>query len=75
MASNVYERSIRTLEHLNEVARWWLSEINDRRIHGTTKRTPLELHEEEKPLLIELPTLRFDQKADSESVNNEQKTH
>ena len=53
-------RSFRSLEHLNEVTRWWLSEVNERRIHGTTKRTPLELHEEEKPLLIELPRLRFD---------------
>jgi transposase len=53
-------RSFRSLEHLNDVARWWLSEVNDRRIHGTTKRTPLELHEQEQPLLIDLPTLRFD---------------
>jgi transposase len=53
-------RSFRTLEHLNEVARWWLAEINDRRIHGTTKRMPVELHEQEKPYLIELPSLRFD---------------
>jgi len=53
-------RTFRNLEDLNEVARWWLSEVNDRRIHGTTKRTPLELHEEEKPHLLELPTIRFD---------------
>ena len=53
-------RTFRNLEQLNEVARWWLSEVNDRRIHGTTKRTPLELHEEEKPRLLELPTIRFD---------------
>ena len=53
-------RSFRNLEQLKEVARWWLSEVNDRRIHGTTKRTPLELHEEEKPRLLELPTIRFD---------------
>ena len=48
------------MEHLNEVARWWLSEINDRRVHGTTKKTPLELHGEEKPHLLSLPALRFD---------------
>jgi len=36
------------------------TEVNDRRIHGATKRTPLELHEEEKPRLLELPTIRFD---------------
>lgn len=53
-------RSFRSLEHLNEVARWWLAEVNDRRIHGTTKRSPLDLHELEKPHLLELPTLRFD---------------
>ncbi len=53
-------RTFRSLEHLNEVASWWLSEINDRRIHGTTKKTPLELHEEEKPHLLALPALRFD---------------
>jgi transposase len=53
-------RTFRSLEHLNEVARWWLAEINDRRIHGTTKKTPLELHEEEKPHLIGLPQLQFD---------------
>ena len=70
-------RTFRSLEHLNEVARWWLSEVNDRRIHGTTKRTPLELHEEEKPHLIDLPAIRFDtaqvvyRKVDSEGfINN-----
>ncbi len=69
-------RTFRSLEHLNEVARWWLSEVNDRRIHGTTKRTPLELHEEEKPHLIDLPAIRFDtaqvvyRKVDSEGLIN-----
>ena len=69
-------RTFRSLEHLNEIARWWLSEMNDRRIHGTTKRTPLELHEEEKPYLIDLPVIRFDtdqvvyRKLDSEGFIN-----
>jgi transposase len=69
-------RTFRSIEHLNEVARWWLSEVNDRRIHGTTKRTPLELHEEEKPHLIDLPVIRFDtaqvvyRKVDSEGLIN-----
>jgi transposase len=53
-------RTFRSFEHLNEVARWWLMEVNDRRIHGTTKRTPLELHGEEKPYLSQLPAIRFD---------------
>ena len=69
-------RTFRSIEHLNEVARWWLGEVNDRRIHGTTKRTPLELHEEEKPHLIDLPAIRFDtaqvvyRKVDSEGFIN-----
>ena len=53
-------RTFRTLDQLNEVARWWLREVNDRRIHGTTKRPPGELHLEEQPYLIELPSIRFD---------------
>lgn len=53
-------RTFRSLEHLNEVARWWLSNVNDPRVHGTTKRTPVELHEEEQPHLLVLPQLRFD---------------
>jgi transposase len=67
-------RTFRTLAHLNEVARWWLSEVNDVRIHGTTKRSPLELHEQENPFLIELPAIRFDtaqvvyRKVDSEGL-------
>jgi len=69
-------RTFRSLEHLNEVARWWLSERNDVRLHGTTKRTPLELHAQEKPFLIDLPAIRFDtaqvvyRKVDSEGFIN-----
>jgi len=53
-------RTFRSLEHLNEVARWWLSEIADQRIHGTTKKSPAELHAEELPHLLPLPALEFD---------------
>jgi transposase len=53
-------REFRSLEHLNEVARWWLSQVADVRVHGTTKKTPLELHAEERPHLLPLPSLAFD---------------
>ena len=53
-------REFRSLDHLNEVARWWLSQVNDTRLHGTTKKTPLELHAQELPQLLPLPTIRFD---------------
>jgi transposase len=53
-------RDFRSLEHLNEVARWWLAQVADVRLHGTTKKTPLELHDEEQPHLLPLPALQFD---------------
>lgn len=53
-------RTFRSLEHLNEVARCWLSEIADRRLHGTTRKTPLELHAEELPHLLPLPAFEVD---------------
>lgn len=53
-------RDFRSLEHLNEVARWWLAQVADVRVHGTTKKTPLELHAEELPRLLPLPALQFD---------------
>ena len=40
-------RQFRSIDHLNESARWWLAEVADKRIYGTTKKTPLELHAQE----------------------------
>ena len=48
-------REFRSLEHLNEVAAWWLREVADVRLHRQTKRRPLDLHAEELPHLIPLP--------------------
>ncbi len=53
-------RQFRSLQHLNESTRWWLAEVADKRIHGTTKKTPLELHAQELPHLLALPSLQFD---------------
>lgn len=53
-------RQFRSLEHLNESARWWLREVADQRIHGTTKKSPEQLHAEELPHLLALPALPFD---------------
>lgn len=53
-------RQFRSLQHLNESARWWLAEVADKRIHATTKKTPLELHAQELPHLLALPSLQFD---------------
>lgn len=48
-------REFRTLEHLNEVAAWWLAEVADVRVHRKTRRRPIDLHAEERPHLIPLP--------------------
>ena len=48
-------REFRSLEHLNEVAAWWLKEVADVREHRQTRRRPIDLHAEELPHLIPLP--------------------
>ena len=48
-------REFRSLEHLNEVAAWWLAEVADVREHRQTRRRPIDLHAEELPHLIPLP--------------------
>jgi hypothetical protein len=58
-------RTFRSLDHLNEVTVWWLKEVADVRIHGTTQKRPIDLHGEEQPRLIcrsrpmRLPVSRF----------------
>lgn len=53
-------REFRSLEHLNDVTAWWLSEIADVRKHGTTKQRPIDRHAEELPHLIALPARPYD---------------
>lgn len=53
-------RSFRSLEHLNEVTRWWLAHVADVRIHRTTKKRPVDAHAEEQPHLLPLPSHHYD---------------
>ena len=53
-------RTFRTLEHLNEVTRWWLANVADVRVHRTTKKRPLDAHAEEQPHLLPLPAHPYD---------------
>lgn len=53
-------RTFRTLEHLNEVTRWWLANVADIRVHRTTKKRPLDAHAEELPHLLPLPAHHYD---------------
>ena len=53
-------RTFRSLEHLNEVTRWWLANVADVRIHRGTKKRPLDAHAEEQPHLLPLPAHPFE---------------
>jgi hypothetical protein len=53
-------RTFHSLEHLNEVTRWWLKHVADVRIHRETKQTPLERYQQERAHLIPLPAHPYD---------------
>jgi transposase len=52
-------REFRSLAHLNEVTVWWLDNVADVRVQGTTGATPRQLHAEELPRLLPLPACDF----------------
>lgn len=53
-------RTFSSLQHLNETTAWWLAHVADVRQHKTTKRTPLDLYQEELPHLLPLPEKPYD---------------
>jgi transposase len=53
-------RQFRDFMDLNEQARHWVMHEAGRRIHGTTRKVPLDLFEIERPLMRELPAVAPD---------------
>jgi transposase len=53
-------RTFRSLEHLNEVAAWWLENVSDVHVHRETKRRPIDMYQEELPYLLPLPAQPYD---------------
>lgn len=53
-------RSFESLAHMNELARLWLAEEADRRMHGTVKEIVAERFTRESGTLGPLPVLRYD---------------
>jgi transposase len=53
-------RTFQSLEHLNEVTRWWLEHVSDTHLHRTTNERPIDRHAREVPYLIPLPPQTFD---------------
>ena len=53
-------RTFDTLNHLNETTAWWLAHVADVRELRELRKTPLQLHEEERPFLIPLPAQPYE---------------
>lgn len=53
-------RSFKDRDDLKERLQRWLNEVNDLRIHQTTKRRPIDLYAEEHPFLQPLPKHHYD---------------
>jgi transposase len=53
-------RTFNDIEDLKSQLRQWLTQVNDIRIHGTTKKRPIDLYIEEHPYLQPLPRTHFD---------------
>jgi transposase len=53
-------RTFDTLNHLNETTVWWLAHVADVRTLRELQKTPVQLHEEERPFLIPLPAQPYE---------------
>lgn len=54
-------REFQDIQDLRTTARWWLENVSDLHVHDTTRRTPLELfNEEEQSALQPLPAFPYD---------------
>lgn len=53
-------RTFQSLEHLNDVTRWWLEHVANVRIHRETKQSPRDRYQEERAHLIPLPAQAYD---------------
>ena len=53
-------RTFETLNHLNETTAWWLAHVADVRELRELRKTPLQLHEEERSSLIPLPAQPYE---------------
>jgi transposase len=53
-------RTFESLEHLNEVTAWWLTNVADNRVMRDFNESPRQRHEREQPHLLPLPTADYD---------------
>ncbi len=53
-------RRFRDKNDLKEQLRSWLTQVNDVRVHRTTRRKPIDMFGDEIPCLVPLPTAHYD---------------
>ena len=53
-------REFRDMDDLKEQLRHWLADVNDVRVHATTRKRPIDMYIEEHPFLQVLPVNHFD---------------
>ena len=53
-------REFRDMDDLKTQLRQWLTDVNDVRIHATTRKRPIDMFIEEHPFLLPLPSNHFD---------------
>jgi transposase len=53
-------REFKDIDDLRQQLKVWLREVNDVRIHGTTRQRPIDMYVEEHPYLQPLPASHFD---------------
>jgi len=65
-------REFRDRDDLKEQLQRWLTDINDIRIHGTTKKRPIDMYIGEHPFLQVLPANHFDTSLVTHKVVNQE---
>jgi len=65
-------REFKDRDDLREQLQRWLTDVNDVRIHGTTKKRPIDMYIEEHPFLQPLPANHFDTSLVTHKVVNQE---
>ncbi len=65
-------REFKDRDDLKEQLQRWLTDVNDVRIHGTTKKRPIDMYIEEHPFLQPLPANHFDTSLVTHKVVNQE---
>lgn len=65
-------RTFKDRDDLKEQLRKWLTQVNDVRKHGTTKRRPIDMYTQEHPFLQPLPANHFDTSVLTHKVVNQE---